>query len=257
MSYEIKIDAFEGPIPLLLHLIKKDEVEIYDISISEITEQYLNYIAAMQELNLEIASEFLIMAANLIEMKSKMLLPDDNEDEDEEEIDPRQQLINRLLEYKKYKELADSLRDYEETQRKRYTRNMESILAEIESDEIEVNPLENISLNQFVDTFEKILKTKTEEKEDDEEESEDKLSHVNREDISIKDKIVELTAKVEEEKEVKFDELFVNDSTKLEIVVTFMAILELIKLHKIGVRQNGVFGQIDLYLLKERVDNDG
>ncbi|SJZ62967.1 segregation and condensation protein A [Selenihalanaerobacter shriftii] len=252
MSYEVKIDAFEGPIPLLLHLIKNDEVEIYDISISEITKQYLNYIAAMQELNLEIASEFLIMAANLIELKSGMLLPDEDKEEEEDEIDPRQQLIRRLLEYKKYKELADCLRDYEDTQHKRYTRNIESILAEIDSEEPEVNPLENMSLNEFVSTFEEVVVKRLQQKDkvkDKKNESKDKLSYLNREEISIQDKIEDLAKRMNKEKEVNFIELFSQGCTKLEIVVTFMALLELMKQHKVRIKQSDVFREIIVYLV--------
>lgn len=250
MSYEVKIDAFEGPIPLLLHLIKNNEVEIYDISIAEITDQYLDYIAAMQELDLEIASEFLVMAANLIEIKSSTLLPDETSEE-EEEIDPRQQLINRLLEYKKYKELADELRNQEEIQQQRYTRNIESVFAEIDSEAVEVNPLENISLNDFLNTFEQILAEKSEdESEEKEKDSKDKLSYINRKNINIQDKIDDLRTKLAEKKDVKFAELFAGNCSRLEIVVTFMALLELMRLQEVRIKQTGVFGKINVSLIK-------
>jgi segregation and condensation protein A len=253
MSYEVKIDAFEGPIPLLLHLIKNNEVEIYDISISEITAQYLGYIAAMQKLDLEIASEFLIMAANLIEIKSSMLLPDEDKDEDEEEeLDPRQQLINRLLEYKKYKELAAKLQSHEEKQRKRYTRNVESIFAEIDTEELEENPLEDISLQEFVTTFENVLAERIKEAEKKEEKAKDKkekLSYINEKNINIQDKICDLEKRLKKDRNLEFNKIFEKDSVKLEIVVTFMALLELMKLRKLKVKQNGVFGKITIHLM--------
>lgn len=253
MSYEVKIDAFEGPIPLLLHLIKNNEVEIYDISIAKITDQYLDYIAAMQKLDLEIASEFLVMAANLIEIKSSMLLPDEPEEEDEEEVDPRQQLINRLLEYKKYKDLATRLRDYEEMQRKRHTRSIESVLAEIDPEAAEDNPLEDISLNEFVTTFEEILAERIQEekeKQEEEKESKEKLSDINRKEVNIQDKMAELEQKLKKKEKVKFAELFAGKSNKLEIVVTFMALLELMRLRKIIVEQTGIFTEINVRLIR-------
>ncbi|MBM7623559.1 segregation and condensation protein A [Sporohalobacter salinus] len=252
MSYEVKIDAFEGPIPLLLHLIKQEEVEIYDISISEITAQYLDYIEAMQDLNLEIASEFLVMAANLIEIKVNTLLPDESTDDEEDEIDPRQQLINRLLEYKKYKELADRLRRQEERYKKTYTRNLESILAEVDTDETEVNPLRDVSLEKFVDTFEEVITQKLEEeKEQEEDEAKDKLSHLNREEITIQDRMNKLNQQLQQEKEIGFTKLFTEDYTRLEVVVTFMALLELMKQHRVCIKQDETFGNINIRLLTE------
>lgn len=251
MSYEVKIDAFEGPIPLLLHLIKQEEVEIYDISIAEITAQYLDYIEAMQELNLEIASEFLVMAADLIEIKINTLLPDDSSEESEEEkVDPRQQLINRLLEYKKYKDLADRLRNQEKRYRKSYTRNLESVLTEIDAEETEVNPLENISLEEFVTTFEELVSEMLEEEQEQKEkETDDKLSHLNREEITIQERMDQLDQQLQQKREIDFAELFAGDYTRLEVVVTFMALLELMKQHKVGIRQEQVFGEIEIHLL--------
>ncbi|MGM0471460.1 MAG: segregation and condensation protein A [Bacillota bacterium] len=248
MSYEVKIDAFEGPIPLLLHLIKQEEVEIYDISIAEITTQYLDYIEAMQELDLEIASEFLIMAANLIEIKVKTLLPNQDDDSGDEEGDPRQQLIERLLEYKKYKDLADQLRSKEEEQTKRYTRELEAVLSEIDTEPPEVNPLDNISLQEFVATFEELLAAKDKEAEE-KSEDEQKLSHINQEEFSIQDRMAELNQTLEYKKELDFARLFAGDSLRIEIVVTFMALLELMKLGKVEIRQTDIFGQIKVYAL--------
>ena len=154
MSYEVKIDAFQGPIDLLWHLLQKDELEIYDIKIAEITEQYLDYIATMQRLDLDVASEFLIMAARLMEIKAQTLLPSKDDDNEQEEEDPRQKLVERLLEYKKYKDLASELREFEQEQRKSYTRNVAPLLSELDFEE--ESPLEDIKLDEFVAAFENV-----------------------------------------------------------------------------------------------------
>ena len=124
MEYKVMINEFEGPMDLLLHLIKKDDIDIFDIKIEEITNQYLSYLHAMKELDLDIASEYLIMAAELIEMKSSQLLPVDKSDEDEFEEDPRERLIKRLIEYKRYKEVTSSFRNLEEERKQYYTKEV-------------------------------------------------------------------------------------------------------------------------------------
>ena len=122
MEYEVKIDAFEGPLDLLLHLIKESKVDIWDIKIVDITDQYLKYIKSMQELNLNVASEYLVMASELMEMKSKMLLPRYKEEEEEEELDPREQLIQKLIEYQKYKDMTKNFKELEEIRHEFYTK---------------------------------------------------------------------------------------------------------------------------------------
>ena len=126
MEYEVKIDAFEGPLDLLLHLIKESKVDIWDIKIVEITDQYLNYIKSMEKLNLNIASDYLVMASELMEMKSKLLLPRTKLEEEEEEEDPREKLIQRLIEYQKYKDMTKNFKELEENRREFYTKSPES-----------------------------------------------------------------------------------------------------------------------------------
>ncbi|MCK8825723.1 segregation and condensation protein A [Fuchsiella alkaliacetigena] len=251
MSYEVKIDSFEGPIPLLLHLIKEDEMEIYDISIAEITAQYLDYISAMQELDLEIASEFLVMAARLIQIKSTMLLPEEkSQEEDEEEVDPRQQLINRLLEYKKYKQLAQRLKKYEEVQRKKYTKNLESILKEVDTEAPEVNPLEEVKLEQFVQLFEEVISAKEERskaQQEQEAKTERNLQRLRKKEISIQEKMTDLEQKLTQENKLGFKELLAEEDSRLEIVVSFMALLELMRLRKVVVKQSQTFANIQIY----------
>ena len=155
MEYEIILDKFEGPLDLLYHLIEKDKVDIYDIPIYKITSQYISYINDMKELDLEITSEFLIMASTLIEIKSKMLLPKkDKEDitHDEDQLDPREELVKRLIEYKRYKEASIELKSRESTYKNIYYKRKEEI--EYLDDELD---LEDISLKNIVDLYEKIL----------------------------------------------------------------------------------------------------
>ncbi len=246
MEYKVKIDAFEGPIDLLLHLLKKDKVEIYDIKISQITGQYLDYIATMQRLDLEVASQFLVMAAKLIEIKADNLLPKPKEDNDEEEVDPRQELVNRLLEYKKYKELASRLREFEHQQRKSYTRNVAPLLANLNFEED--NPLESIELDDFVLAFKNVLAQKESEVRDDKEDKREELPQLVPEEVTIKEQEGYIMQKLLATKgQITFLELFSKVGSRLEIIVTFMALLELIKLQEIRVRQDNNFEQIIIY----------
>ncbi len=159
MEYRVVLESFEGgPMDLLLHLIDKAEIDIYDIPINEITEQYLDHIKQMEELDLDVTSEFLLMAATLLEIKSKMLLPKEKKTEGEQlelaEIDPRMELVERLLEYKKYKHISEELQDYEKVQRKVYYKPKEDIgfIEQEEDEEIEEMDLEKLvqALNQLI-----------------------------------------------------------------------------------------------------------
>ena len=157
MNYEVKINDFEGPLDLLLHLIKESNVDIYDISIEVITKQYLDYIKKMEELNLSIASEYLIMAAELIEIKSKMLLPKRKLDEVEEEIDDREDLINRLIEYQKYKEVTSKLKEFRNDRDMFYTKDPSS-LNEFKTENTTMDL--QVDFNDLMDAFQKYLERK-------------------------------------------------------------------------------------------------
>ena len=254
MSYEVEIDAFQGPIDLLWHLLQKDELEIYDIRISEITEQYLDYIATMQRLDLDVASEFLIMAARLMEIKAQTLLPS-KDDNDNKEEDPRQKLVERLLEYKKFKDLATELREFEQQQRKSYTRNVAPLLSKLDFEE--ESPLENIKLDEFVAAFEGVLTRKKKRKKQESEQEEQKISHLEPEKITIKEQKGYIMQKI-----VKLDgeatlwQIFSTLESKLEIIVTFMALLELIKIAEVKVEQESNFTEIRIYQA-ERDNNEG
>lgn len=237
MSINIKIDAFEGPLDLLLHLIKKAEVDIYDIPIAEITDQYLGYLKEMEELDLNIASEFLVMAATLLEIKSQMLLPKKKnvEDETSADIDPRQELVEKLVEYKKYKEFAEQLKSIEGNNFIFF--KAPEIIDDIESDEVFYK---NITLENLMQSFRKIVNT-----------YENKFNKrgviprdIDYDEYKIEDKMDDIQRSLLKYKRLKFSEFFLQVKDKLEIIVIFLAMLELIKLKAIKVVQFNNFGDI-------------
>ncbi|MGP7816122.1 segregation/condensation protein A [Niallia sp. 01092] len=242
MQYNVKIDSFEGPLDLLLHLINKLEIDIYDINVAEITEQYLDYIHAMTELELDIASEFLVMAATLLAIKSKMLLPKHDEellDEDilmEPEEDSRDELIERLVEYRKFKEVAGGLKAMEQERGLIFTKppsDLSDFAAEIE----EASKKElDVTLYDMLAAFQKLIKRK-------------KLqapltTKITRQEIPIENRMDDILKLVRNKKgRTSFEELFpIHDKT--HIVVTFLAILELMKRQQIFVEQEHNFANI-------------
>ncbi|MFS0554007.1 segregation/condensation protein A [Brevibacillus sp. 179-C9.3 HS] len=239
MAYSIKLDSFEGPLDLLLHLIDKAEVDIYDIPVAEITEQYLATIDKMQELQLDVASEFVVMAATLLSIKSKMLLPKKEEhvfqqflDMEVDEIDPREELVARLLEYKRYKMLAEQLREMEIGRNQVFTRPAENLSPYVREEDHTVT---NVSLYDLINALEKLVK-KTKEKEP--------MTKVSRDEISIKDRMQEIRQVVRGGGTVRFSELFTQGATRTEIVTTFLALLELMKAKHITCVQNQLFQDI-------------
>ncbi|WP_188068023.1 segregation/condensation protein A [Brevibacillus brevis] len=239
MAYSIKLDSFEGPLDLLLHLIDKAEVDIYDIPVAEITEQYLATIDKMQELQLDVASEFVVMAATLLSIKSKMLLPKKEEhvfqqflDMDVDEIDPREELVARLLEYKRYKTLAENLREMEIGRNQVFTRPAENLSPYVREEDHTVT---NVTLYDLINALEKLVK-KTKEKEP--------MTTVSRDEISIKDRMTEIRQAVRSGGMVRFSELFTQGATRTEIVTTFLALLELMKAKHITCVQNQLFQDI-------------
>ncbi|ASJ53367.1 segregation/condensation protein A [Brevibacillus formosus] len=239
MAYSIKLDSFEGPLDLLLHLIDKAEVDIYDIPVAEITEQYLATIDKMQELQLDVASEFVVMAATLLSIKSKMLLPKKEEhvfqqflDMDVDEIDPREELVARLLEYKRYKMLAENLREMEIGRNQVFTRPAENLSPYVREEDHTVT---NVTLYDLINALEKLVK-KTKEKEP--------ITKVSRDEISIKDRMTEIRQAVRSGGMVRFSELFTQGATRTEIVTTFLALLELMKAKHITCVQNQLFQDI-------------
>ncbi|MDA8235522.1 MAG: segregation/condensation protein A [Clostridia bacterium] len=248
MSYKIVLPIFEGPFDLLFHLIDKNEVDIYDIPIAKITEQYLEYIQSMQQLDLDVASEFLVMAANLLSIKAKMLLPkppkEENPEEDELGLDPRDELVERLLEYRKFKMVAEHLKDKEQVQGRIYTRpNDEEMYMHLFNEE---NPLEGVSIFDLLDALKDVLNRVDEEVPT--------AREIPREEVSIRDKMREVLRRmVFHTNGLAFRELFVKSVTRVEVVVTFLAVLELIKLRKIQIHQSRLFGEIMIYNRREEM----
>jgi segregation and condensation protein A len=227
-SYSVKLDVFEGPLDLLLFLIKRDEINIYDIPIAHITKQYLEYIELMKVLNLEVAGEFIVMAATLIRIKVKMLLPRTADEEEEE--DPREELVQALLEYRKYKEAAQILKSKEEEQSHWFPRTDFAFLGKLPEEEI----LVEANLYDLMLAFRKILDSSPKET----------FHTVNYPRITIEERIEYVLNYLTQKDGVIFTELFSDTPIKLVMVVTFMAILELIRLQKIYIRQNRHFSEI-------------
>ncbi|MCP4848290.1 MAG: segregation/condensation protein A [Verrucomicrobiaceae bacterium] len=237
----VSLDIFEGPLDLLLYLIKKDEVDIYEVSIERITSQYLEYIDTFKILNIELASEFVVMAANLMYIKSRTLLPRHEQPpgEDIEEEDPRWELIRQLVEYKKFKDAAGYLEEREAEQQRIFAGMPE----ERDSDEEEDVPLPDVGIFDLIRAFQGILKRF---------EDEDELNEIVDDRFTIGDKIDYLLDAVGKGKSIRFQELFAEATTKGEVVVTFLALLELIRLREFCVRQKQSLGMIEI---ERKVDN--
>jgi segregation and condensation protein A len=223
--YNIKIPVFEGPFDLLLHLIKENKIDIYDIPIALITGRYLQYIEMMKELNLELAGEFLVMAATLIQIKSRMLLPPDEEVSSEEQEDPRLELVNRLLEYQAFKEAASNLRKREEEW-------MNVFHKEPASDDTELC-LFDLNLFDLLGAFKKILDTASPE-----------LISITKEILTVKDKMSIIMEMLEGQEAIRFEEIFKEGSARIQLIVTFVALLELIRLGLAKAYQEREFGNI-------------
>lgn len=233
-SYDIQLENFEGPLDLLLHLIKKNEMDIYDIPMAAITEQYLAILDAMKTLNLDVAGEFLLMAATLLHIKSKLLLPKIVEEElEEEEEDPRAELVRRLLEYQKYKEVSLTLDSQPQLGRDIFSRVSPEpeVLEEAEAGFVAVG------LFDLMSALQEVLK-----------ESPEQIVHeVNLEQLSITDRINAILSQLQGQESVAFVDLFSGGIKRNEIIVTFLALLELVKLHMVRFMQNARHGTIWLF----------
>jgi len=235
MTYSVKLQSFEGPLDLLLHLIKKNEIDIYDIPIADITKQYLDYIEIMKTLNLDVAGEFLLMAATLLHIKSRMLLPVSEEPEQEEE-DPRADLVKQLLEYQSIKEAAFSLDKREILDRDVFVRK--AFPEEAEAEELQQGiDLEGVTLFELIEAFKKVIAELPEEA----------VHEVIGERLSIGDKISVILESLEREDNISFYNLLKGGRSRPEVIVTFLAILELIKLKMIKINQTVACGPIWVY----------
>lgn len=232
MDYKIVLDEFQGPLDLLLNLIEKAKIDIYNIPINIITEQYIEYIYSMEELNLSIASEFILMASTLLEIKSRMLLPQEVivVDEIEIEIDPREELVIRLIEYKKYKEAAEELRVSEDIESKVYYKPKEDLsnYEDVDDDII-------FDLNLLLKSLNNIIARRGRGKITLD------ISEIHREEYTLKDCIEEVLLKLRFNKVISFEELLSENSSRNEIIAYFLSVLELIRLKKVEVIQDKMY----------------
>ena len=241
MAYNIKVQAFEGPFDLLFHLIEKNEIDLYDIPINQVTEQYIQYIRSMEELDLEVTSEFLVMAATLLEIKSKMLLPVEVVEDQQlefEDIDPRSELVRKLLEYKKYKLAAEAFKDREDFSSRLYFKPREEFIPE--TDEFD-KLLDNLEMKDLLLALQKALKGKHQGNT-----INTTIRQLQRDSFTIEDKINALLEMLDVTPNISFSRLFQNISTRNEIITTFLALLELIKLKHITVKQDECFTDISI-----------
>jgi segregation and condensation protein A len=239
-EYKVKLEIFEGPLDLLLYLIKKDEIDIYDIPIERITKQYLEYMDMFKILDLDVAGDFVVMAANLIYIKSRYLLPKDQQPPEEtaEEDDPRWELVRQLIEYKKFKDAAAHLQQCELTQENLFSRVPEKPEFEAE------RPIGEVSIFDLINAFTGILKrlNKTED-----------LREIFEENYTVSDKIDLIMKLTAGGVPLRFSELFASVASRTEIVVTFLALLELIRLKQLRAVQRETFGEIELVMSDGRM----
>jgi len=231
-DYKVKLEVFEGPLDLLLYLIKQDEIDIYDISIERITRQYLEYLQAFKELNIEIAGEFIVMAANLIYLKSRSLLPVDQQppEEDAQEDDPRWDLIRQLIEYKKFKEAAAELHQRELERERIFARGGPLPL----QDSLRLG---EVGIFQLINAFQTVIK-RVEARED--------VQEIFGERFSVSEKIDAILQRVAVGAPIRFSDLFGAVVSRVEVVVTFLALLELIRLKQVRAVQKNIFAEIEI-----------
>ncbi|MDR3564099.1 MAG: segregation/condensation protein A [Negativicutes bacterium] len=232
-DYKIKLEAFEGPMALLMHLIEKHQLDIYDIPIADVTEQYLAYIRAMEVFNIDIASEFLVMAATLLQIKSRMLLPKPPAlDEETEEIDPRQELVERLLEYRRFKQAATLLEEM--------LRQREKLFARESAQEFGTKLIlpTDLRLDDLIQAFAGVWESVV-----------DEFAFIAREEISVQDKMQDILHLLRKNNgQMEFAHTFIRSGSRTEMVTAFLALLELIRLRRVRIRQDASFGPIQLML---------
>ena len=242
MSYRIKLELFEGPLDLLLYLIKREEVDIADIPIAKITSQYLEYLEVIKLLDLEIAGEFLVMAAELMRIKSRMLLPPEEQPAEEEEPDPRAELMRRLLEYQKFKEAANRLEQMEGHRKEIFTRPFKEF-HEV-TDQGEETYFET-GIFDLIAAFSKVLQRLPKKM----------LYEIVKDEFTVEGKVHEIFHLLVEHAVLHFSQLFEKCKNRMEVIATFLAILELIRLQEIVVRQKMIFGEIEILRNQEKVQS--
>lgn len=241
MSISVKLEKFEGPLDLLLHLIEKNKIDIYDIPIVEITEQYLDYVHNMQEEDMNVMSEFLVMAATLLDIKCKMLLPAEVNEEGEEE-DPRAELVQKLLEYKMYKFMSLELRDRQVDAAKNYYRE-QHIPDEVAKYKPPLNYddlLGDLNLGKLQNIFKSVIRRQ----EDKIDPIRSQYGKIEKEEIDMSEKMLYVEAYAKEHGSFSFRKLLEKQKSRAEIIVTFLIILELMKMGKIMISQENLFDDI-------------
>lgn len=235
-DYKVQLEIFEGPLDLLLYLTKKDEVDIYDISINRIAKQYLSYMDSFSLLNISLASEFMVMAANLIYIKSRTLLPKHQQppDDDAEDEDPRWDLIRQLIEYKKFKDAAGFLRDQAD-QRQDFFENVPEV---IEVEEPAQRPLADVGIFDLIRAFQNVVQRFDESSA---------VGEIFDDRFTVSDKIDFLLNTVSVGQSIRFSSLFDGAGSKGEVIVTFLAVLELMKLNHFSIKQDTLMGEIELH----------
>jgi len=235
-DYKVQLEIFEGPLDLLLYLTKKDEVDVHDISIDRITKQYLSYMDSFSMLNISLASEFMVMAANLIYIKSRTLLPKHQQppEDDAEDEDPRWDLIRQLIEYKKFKDAAGFLQDRAD-QRQDF---FENVPEEIEVEEPAQRPLADVGIFDLIRAFQNVVQRFDESSA---------VGEIFDDHYTVSDKIDHLLNTVPAGENIRFSSLFEGAGSKGEIIVTFLAVLELMKLNHFSIKQDTLMGEIELH----------
>lgn len=253
MNLEFKLQVFEGPLDLLLHLIDKNKVNIYDIPIVEITAQYIEYVQNMDKQDLNLVSEFLVMAATLLDIKAKMLLPKDPENEEEEE-DPRAELVEKLLEYKRYKYMSYELRDRQlDAEKSMYKKP--TIPDEVKKYEPPVDLdklLDGITLQKLNAIFNEVLK-RTENKIDP---IRSKFGKIEKEEVSLEDKMNYVQEYAMKNGNCSFRQILGRQNSKMQVIVTFLAVLELMKVGKIRIKQDNIFDDIEIEAISDTESSD-
>lgn len=242
MSLQVKLEAFEGPLDLLLHLIEKNKVNIYDIPIVEITEQYLEYVNAMENRDMDVMSDFLVMAATLLRIKSAMLLPTPPAEEGEEPVDPRTELVQKLLEYKMYKYISYELKD-KQLDASRVMFKESTVPDEVKAYKPEINVgeiLSDVTLNKLQNIFNDLVK----KKEDRIDPIRSKFGKIEKEDSNIYQIIMDLQTYGLVNRHFSFRKYMMRQHTKMDMIISFLAILELIKMGRVQISQEDLFDDI-------------
>jgi ScpA/B protein. len=247
MSIPVKLEAFEGPLDLLLHLIDKNKINIYDIPIVEITDQYLDYINNMENKDLEVMSEFLVMAATLINIKSRMLLPVQKESDEEEQADPRQELVDRLLQYKMFKFVSEILKEKQEEAEK-VVFKPPTIPKEIADYKEEISPAEiigDLTLKKLHEIYKSVMKRQIDKIDP----IRSKFGRIEKEDVNLSEVFTRIQEYGIKHKVFYFRNLIEKQSSKMEVIVTFLGILELIRLGRMKIEQERMFDDIKITYL--------